>query len=101
MDPVVKPRAWMLLYLATVVAITFIHAPGLLATLLIVAIAASGTRRWKLLRRALVAILAINGIVLVVPDYLVIKLVARAFQRVALFTVEVKVFEVIPECVIK
>lgn len=60
MDRAVKPRAWLVLYLAAVVAITFIHAPSILAALLVAAITASGTRRWKLLRRSLLAILAFN-----------------------------------------
>jgi cobalt/nickel transport system permease protein len=60
MDYAVKPRAWLVLYLAAVVAITFIHAPSILAGLLVAAVAASGTRRWKLLRRALLAVLAFN-----------------------------------------
>ena len=55
-----KPRTWLLLYLMAVVAITFIHAPAMLAALLAIAITASGARRWKLLRRALLAILAFN-----------------------------------------
>lgn len=60
MDFAVTPRAWLALYLAAVVAITFIHAPAVLAALLASAVAASGTLRWKLLRRALLAILAFN-----------------------------------------
>lgn len=60
MDIAVTPRVWLLLYLAAVVAITFIHAPGVLATLLVMSIGVSGARRWKLLRRALLAILAFN-----------------------------------------
>ena len=60
MDLAVTPRAWLLLYLMAVVAITFVHLPALLAALLVVAIAASGALRWKLLRRALLAILAFN-----------------------------------------
>jgi len=56
----VTPRAWLVLYLAAVVAITFIHSPGVLAALLLIAIAASARLRWKLLRRALLAILAYN-----------------------------------------
>jgi cobalt/nickel transport system permease protein len=60
MDLAVTPRGWLVLYLAAVVAITFIHVPAVLAALLAIAVAASGTRRWKLLRRALLAILVFN-----------------------------------------
>jgi cobalt/nickel transport system permease protein len=84
MDSPVTPRAWLALYLASVVAITFIHAPGVLAALLVIAIGVSGARRWKLLHRALLSILAFNltislGYVCValwqgsfVPDYLLL-----------------------------
>jgi cobalt/nickel transport system permease protein len=60
MGIVVTPRIWLTFYLGAVVTITFIHAPAMLAALLAIAVAASGTRRWKLLRRALLAILAFN-----------------------------------------
>lgn len=54
------PRRWLGLYLAAVVAVTFIHAPAALAALLAAAVALSGAARWRLLRRAAVAILAFN-----------------------------------------
>jgi cobalt/nickel transport system permease protein len=54
------PRAWLALYLATLVAITFIHQPAVLAALLAVALVAAGRGRWRLLRRSLYAILAFN-----------------------------------------
>jgi cobalt/nickel transport system permease protein len=60
MDFVVTPRNWLVVYLLAVVAITFIHAPEVLAALLVIAVATSGSLRWKLLRRALLAILAFN-----------------------------------------
>lgn len=56
----VSPRVWLALYLAAVVAVTFIHAPAVLAALLAVALVAAGTPRWRLLRRAVVAVLAFN-----------------------------------------
>ena len=55
-----KPRLWLGLYLGAIVAITFIHRPAILAALLVAAIACSGSRRWKLLRRSVLAVLAFN-----------------------------------------
>jgi cobalt/nickel transport system permease protein len=55
-----SPRAWLVAYLLAVVATTFVHEPALLATALAVAVAAAGRGRWKLLRRALIAIVAFN-----------------------------------------
>ncbi|MDO8932673.1 MAG: hypothetical protein Q7U97_09790 [Rhodocyclaceae bacterium] len=54
------PRRSLALYLGAVVAITFIHAPAVLAALLIGALVATGSQRWRLLRRAALAILAFN-----------------------------------------
>jgi cobalt/nickel transport system permease protein len=55
-----RARAWLFAYLTAVVAISFIHDPLVLAALLFGAIAAAGDDRWRLLRRALLAILAFN-----------------------------------------
>jgi cobalt/nickel transport system permease protein len=55
-----SPRAWLLAYLAAVVAATFVHAPVVLAAALAIVVAAAGRDRWKLLRRTLLAILAFN-----------------------------------------
>ncbi len=55
-----SPRAWLAAYLVAVVAATFIHEPALLAAALATAVGAAGRDRWKLLYRALVAILAFN-----------------------------------------
>jgi cobalt/nickel transport system permease protein len=54
------PRAWLLAYLAAVVAATFVHEPAVLATAFAISLAAAGRDRWKLLRRSLLAILAFN-----------------------------------------
>lgn len=51
---------WLAAYLAAVVAVTFVHSPAALAVLLAAAIAAAGRERWRLLRRALLAVLAFN-----------------------------------------
>jgi len=53
-------RGWLFAYLAALVAATFIHVPALLAALLLLALAAAGTTRWRLLRRTLWAVLAFN-----------------------------------------
>lgn len=51
---------WLAAYLAAVVAVTFVHSPAVLAALLAAALAAAGRERWRLLRRALLAVLAFN-----------------------------------------
>ncbi|MBS1187149.1 MAG: cbiQ [Burkholderiaceae bacterium] len=53
-------RNWLLLYLASVVIITFIHHPAILAILLASALLFSGNNRWRHLRRTMLAILAFN-----------------------------------------
>jgi cobalt/nickel transport system permease protein len=55
-----SPRTWLTAYLAAVVAATFVHEPAILAGALASAIAAAGPERWKLLRRTLLAIVALN-----------------------------------------
>jgi cobalt/nickel transport system permease protein len=53
-------RGWLAVYLAAVVAITFVHEPLLLALALAVSLALAGAGRWRLLRRAGLAVLAFN-----------------------------------------
>ena len=53
-------RVWLLLYLASVVTITFIHHPAALAVLLASTLAAAGIERWRYLRRTVFAILVFN-----------------------------------------
>lgn len=55
-----SPPVWLAAYLAGVVAVTFIHAPWVLAALLLAAFAAAGGRRRRLLARSLRAILVFN-----------------------------------------
>ncbi len=55
-----RARSWLFAYLAAVVAISFIHVSLVLAALLLGAIGAAGADRWRLLQRALLAILAFN-----------------------------------------
>ncbi|HNT63107.1 MAG TPA: ABC transporter permease [Candidatus Desulfobacillus denitrificans] len=51
---------WLLAYLAAVVAVTFIHEAWLLAALLAAALAAGGAGRWRIARRAVLAVLTFN-----------------------------------------
>ncbi len=53
-------RLWLATYLAALVAATFIHQPLLLAAALGFAFVVCGRDRWRLLRRALLAILVFN-----------------------------------------
>lgn len=53
-------RGWLFVYAATVVAATFLHHPGWLALALLLAIAASGEIRWRLLSRTIRSVLAFN-----------------------------------------
>lgn len=55
-----KAAHWLLVYLAAVVAVTFLHEPLWLAILLAAAFAASGAQRWKILRRGLLSVLVFN-----------------------------------------
>jgi cobalt/nickel transport system permease protein len=57
---VVTARHWLVAYLAAVVAVTFIHAPVALAGLLAIAMAGAGARRWQILKKTLLAVLAFN-----------------------------------------
>jgi len=51
---------WLFAYLAAVIAVTFLHEPLWLAALLAVAFAAAGKARWRILRRAVLAVLTFN-----------------------------------------
>ncbi|HMB39899.1 MAG TPA: hypothetical protein VKO85_12545 [Wenzhouxiangellaceae bacterium] len=55
-----KDRAVLAGWLAAVVAITFVHDPGLLAGLLLLALAAQGARAPKIALRALIAVALVN-----------------------------------------
>jgi len=56
----VTATRWLLAYLAAVVAVTFIHEAWLLAALLAAALAAGGAGRWRIARRAVLAVLTFN-----------------------------------------
>jgi cobalt/nickel transport system permease protein len=53
-------RFWLAAYLVAIVAATFVHQPLLLAAAFGIALLVCGRDRWRLLRRALLAILAFN-----------------------------------------
>jgi cobalt/nickel transport system permease protein len=53
-------RLWLVAYLAALITATLIHQPLLFAAALGLAFVASGRDRWRLLHRALLAILAFN-----------------------------------------
>jgi cobalt/nickel transport system permease protein len=53
-------RGWLAAYLLAVLTATLVHQPGWLAAALLAAFLASGRRRWPLLRRTLLAVLAFN-----------------------------------------
>lgn len=83
-------RRWLLLYLASVTGISFIHAPAVLGSLLLVAIVAAGNRRGRLLKRTLLAILAFNLSVSV--GYVVIALWQGRFVPDYLLLINLRVF---------
>ena len=60
MSASMNPRHWLAAYLAAVISLTFVHQSWLLAALLAFALACSGEARWRLLRRAVSAVLAFN-----------------------------------------
>jgi len=84
-----NPRRWLAAYLAAVVALTFVHRPLLLAALLALALACSGTGRWLLLRRAFKAVLAFN--LSVSLGYLVVALWQERFSATYLLVVNLRV----------
>lgn len=53
-------RGWLLVYLLAVVTASFVHAPAILAAALACAVALAGKPRWRLLLRAVWAILTFN-----------------------------------------
>jgi cobalt/nickel transport system permease protein len=83
-------RAWLFLYLAAVVAITFVHHAPSLALLLLAAIAFSGKRRWQIARRTLLAMLAFN--LTVSLGYATISLWQGNFHSGYLLLINLRVF---------
>ena len=83
------PRAWLVAYLFTVVAVTFVHDATVLAAALGVALTAAGRDRWKLLRRTLLAIIAFN--LTVSLGYLVVSLWHGDFKPDYLLRVNLRV----------
>lgn len=58
-----RDRLLLLLYLSGILAATLVHASAWLAAGLALVLAAAGTEAWRLLRRALLAILAFNAVI--------------------------------------
>jgi cobalt/nickel transport system permease protein len=56
-----RAQVWLLLYLVAVVGITFVHQAGWLAGALGLALLAAGPARWRLLKRAVLALLLFNA----------------------------------------
>lgn len=65
-------RSWLVLYAAALIGATFIHLPAALAALLALALAAAGPKRWRLLKKTLLAVLAFN--LMVSAGYVVVSL---------------------------
>lgn len=84
-----RATRWLLAYLAAVVAVTFIHAPWLLAALLVLALAASGAGRWRIARRAVLAVLTFN--LTVSLGYAAVSLWQGNFSVVYLLLVNLRV----------
>ena len=82
-------RSALLVYLGSLVAISFLHDPALLALLLLGAIAAAGQKRWRLLRRSLLAILAFN--LTVSLGYVVVAFWQGNFSGAYLLTINLRV----------
>ena len=85
----VKAQIWLLVYLSSVVAITFIHEPWVLAALLGAALIGARRQAWKLLRRSLLAVLAFN--LTVSLGYVVIALWRGDFSGDYLLRVNLRV----------
>lgn len=83
------PRTWLALYLAAVVAISFIHVPWMLALLLAAALLAAGRQRGLLLRKAVLAVLAFNLAVSV--GYVLVSLWQGSFRGSYLLLVNLRV----------
>ncbi|MDD5058272.1 MAG: ABC transporter permease [Sideroxydans sp.] len=83
-------RAWLMLYLTAVIAITFVHHVPTLALVLFAALALAGKRRWQIARRTLLAMLAFN--LTVSLGYAAIALWQGNFHSGYLLLVNVRVF---------
>lgn len=84
-----QARFWLLAYFAAVIATTCIHVPALLAGGLALAFIAAGSRRWRLLKRSIGALLAFN--LSVSLGYAAIALWQGRFMADYLFLVNVRV----------
>ena len=85
-----KPQTWLVVYLASVVAITFIHTPWVLASLLGFALMVSGSKAWFLLRKTLLAVVAFN--LTVSLGYIAVSIWQGNFHGDHLLLLNVRVF---------
>jgi cobalt/nickel transport system permease protein len=93
MEPGMSARLWLAAYLSAAIALTFVHQPGLLAVLLTLALACSGKERWRLLRRALRAVLFFN--LSVSLGYTVVALWQQRFSGAYLVLVNLRVLTLV------
>jgi len=84
-----KPQTWLVLYLVSVVAITFIHTPVVLAVLLGAAMFGAGRHVWGILRQTLLATIAFN--LTVSLGYVAISLWQANFRGEYLLLVNIRV----------
>jgi len=79
----------LLAYLAAVLGVSFIHSPLALAVLLALALIAAGRTRWRLLRRSLLAGLAVT--LCVGGGYVVMSLAQGEFHGVVVLRLTLRV----------
>lgn len=82
-------QRWLALYGLAVVGVTFVHDPLALAGMLGFALLASGSTRWGVLRRALLAVLAFN--LSVSLGYVAVSLWQGSFRPMYLVLVNLRV----------
>ena len=82
-------QRWLALYGIAVVGVTFVHDPLVLAGVLGLALLASGSTRWGVLRRALLAVLAFN--LSVSLGYVAVSLWQGSFRPMYLVLVNLRV----------
>lgn len=85
----VNQQAWLALYASSVVVISFIHDPRILAVLLCLAALASGRKAPALLRRTLLAVLAFN--LSVSLGYVLISALQAEFRASYLLLINLRV----------
>jgi cobalt/nickel transport system permease protein len=86
---VTSARTALLAYLGSLVAVSFVHHPVMLAGLLLTAVVAAGARRWQILRKTLFAVLAFN--LTVSLGYLAVAYWQGLFSADYLLTINLRV----------